>query len=70
MVTEFAADLLHEPTRIQALIFLHAQVLFATGYVYNFPFLQDSGIVTVEDNRCAPRPSACNAAWRHCRIPT
>ena len=30
---------------------LDAQVLFATGYVYNFPFLQGSDIVTVKDNR-------------------
>ena len=32
------------------------QVLFATGYLYNFPFLQGSSIVTVEDNRCAAVP--------------
>ena len=30
-------------------------VVYATGYHYRFPFLDSSGIITVEDNRRDPR---------------
>lgn len=26
-------------------------VIYATGYHYSFPFLQDSAVITVQDNR-------------------
>lgn len=32
-------------------------VVYATGYDYCFPFLEESGLITVRDNTCAPLSS-------------
>lgn len=42
-------------------------VLYATGYAYTFPFLEEAGVVTVEDNRralCLLLTSALRQTWR------